>query len=101
MPPTQRAFLRQNLRLQLEAAKIALLRRDTRLFRDSINTASEWIKTYFDAQAPATISTLEALDRYATMELDPPLPDVSGSLQVLNEWLARRGGTTTTGGTQQ
>ncbi len=99
LPPTERAFLRQNLRLKLEAAKIALLRRDTRLFRDSVNTASQWIKTYFDAQAPATLSTLEALNRYAGMELNPPLPDVSGSLQVLNEWLARRGGTTT-GGTQ-
>ena len=83
LPPEQQYFLFQNLRLQLEAARIALLRGETELYRSSLATAAEWLEEYFDTEDPGTRATLEAIRRLSAAELRPALPDISGSLRAL------------------
>jgi uroporphyrin-3 C-methyltransferase len=85
LPPEQVWFLRENLRLKLEQARLALLRRNTILFQQTLDEAKEWINSFFDAQTPAVVSTLDALANLAGTELQPPMPDVSGSLRALRE----------------
>ncbi len=86
LPPGQRFFLQQNLRLKLQTARLALLQRDTQTFHDSLATATQWIETYFDGSAASTANLLSTIASYQELELMPNLPDISNSLKALEEW---------------
>ncbi|HEY6895670.1 MAG TPA: uroporphyrinogen-III C-methyltransferase [Rhodocyclaceae bacterium] len=66
--PHQAFFLRENLKLRLINARLALLARDSRSFRDDMRQAGDWLERYFDARgrgvqaAQATVKSLAALD---------------------------------------
>lgn len=90
LPPGQRFFLRQNLRLKLETARLALLQRDTELFRQSLTTATEWLQRYFDGDAAGTRNMIATLSPYQALELQPTLPDISGALKALDAWRSQQ-----------
>jgi uroporphyrin-3 C-methyltransferase len=83
LAPGQAFFLRQNLRLELEVARLAALRGDRTNYAQSLGNAREWLATYFDVTDAATRSALETLDTLARVELETELPDISGSLDAL------------------
>jgi uroporphyrin-3 C-methyltransferase len=83
LAPEQAVFLRHNLRLKLEAARLALLQRDTAMYRASLTEASEWISAYFNRDAAAVKALLEQLTALAELELQPALPDISRSLAAV------------------
>jgi uroporphyrin-3 C-methyltransferase len=85
LPPSEAWFLYQNLTLKLEQARLAVLRRDTDLFRQDINEAVNWMANYFEAESPAVQSSEQALKAMLNIELQPAVPDVSGSLRLLRE----------------
>lgn len=87
LAPEQQYFLRQNLRLQLAAARLALLRADAEQLRLALQTARAWIGDHFDARSGVTAGMLEELDAIAAVEVRPELPDVSGSLNALRTLL--------------
>lgn len=89
LPPDERYFLRQNLRLELETARLALLRRDRQTYELSVRQAAGWIGEYFDAQAPAPAAALDELARLQQTDIAPPLPDISASLDRLQAWLKK------------
>ena len=86
--PEQRFFLRHNLRLTLETAQLALLRRDTLAFRSNVATARNWLSRYFEQNATTRIAQ-ESLAKLEKINLTPALPDTTGSLKTLRAWLAR------------
>lgn len=86
--PEQRFFLRQNLRLTLETAQLALLRRDNSAFRANITTAHNWLGRYFEQNA-ATQGAQASLAKLKNINLTPALPDTTRSLKSLQAWLAR------------
>ena len=82
--PEQRYFLYQNLRLQLESARLALLNADSASYQHSMETAIQWLRQYFNGdQRDALIATLENLNS-AQIKVD--VPDISGSLNWLEEY---------------
>jgi len=83
--PDQAYFLQQNLRLQLESARLALLRGEATTYSAAIANAQEWTKQYFNNDAPATQSFVTDLGKLATVNLAVTLPDVSGSLHTLRD----------------
>jgi uroporphyrin-3 C-methyltransferase len=85
LPPSEAWFLYQNLTLKLEQARLAVLRRDTELFRQYINEAVSWMANYFEADSPAVQSSEDTLKSMLNIELQPAVPDVSGSLRLLRE----------------
>lgn len=91
LPPTEAWFLHQNLRLKLEQAQLALLRRDTALFRKNLEEANVWIQTFFDGDSAAVNNATTTLDSLAKVELKLDIPDVSGSLRELRRMLTQRG----------
>lgn len=101
LPPTEAWFLHQNLRLKLEQAQLALLRRDTALFRKNIEEASVWIQTFFDGDSAAVKNATTTLDSLAKVELKLNIPDVSGSLRELRRLLTQRGVVLNNGNAQQ
>lgn len=83
LPPSQQYFLYQNLQLQVESARIALLRQENILFRSSLETANEWLGSFFDPKDAATQSMQQTLQEIQATNLNPVLPDISGSLGLL------------------
>lgn len=64
LAPSQAYFLRENLKLRLLAARLALLQRDETAFRADLGAARDWVRRYFnpqDATAKAYIASLEDL----------------------------------------
>jgi uroporphyrin-3 C-methyltransferase len=94
LPPEQRYFLIQNLRLKLEAAKAALLGRNQAFFHDNLVSAAAWAKQYFAPDSPEVRGFLQQLETLAGEQIAPPLPDITDSLRRLEQRRAQlsRGG---------
>ncbi len=89
LPPGQRFFLQQNLRLKLEAARIALLNGDTATFHGSLKTTRDWLNTYFDTSNTAAANMLTTLSPWENIELNPTLPSSDNALRALEQWQQR------------
>lgn len=85
LQPGSETFLRQNLRLQIEAARLALLREDPVFYRQTIDTAKAWLKRYFAQDDAAVRSSLEQLEELGSVQLRPQMPDISKSLRLLRK----------------
>jgi uroporphyrin-3 C-methyltransferase len=86
LPPNQEFFLRENLKMRLVSARLALLSRDEESFRQELKTARLWTVRYFDVKSPEGSHMLEELDKLAAASIDIELPDISGSLQAVRTY---------------
>jgi uroporphyrin-3 C-methyltransferase len=85
LPPRREYYLRQNLRLQLEAARLALLREDAVQYRSSLVTARSWVKDYFSVHDAEVEQLSRQLEKLSTLEVHASLPDISSSLHLLQQ----------------
>ena len=85
LPPERAWFLKENLRLQLAAARLALLREDQQAYQQALDTSIAWLKRWFDTEDPAITAMTGELDQLAAVDIHPALPDISRSLQVLRQ----------------
>jgi len=90
LPASQAYFLRENLRLRLLNARLALLARNHAGFAEDLRVASDWLQRYYEREAPGT---REALDRLKALQETPvraePL-SISDSLDAVRAFKARR-----------
>ena len=85
LAPEQAAYLEQHLRLALERAQLALLRRDQVIFATNVTDVQAWLGAYVDANHGVTEQLLAALAELSRLNVAAPLPDISGSLRALRE----------------
>jgi uroporphyrin-3 C-methyltransferase len=94
LAPAQAYFLRENLKLRLLGARLALAARDGAAYQADLKAAREWIGRYYDTRHPGVVQALAQLRNLqeAKVGLDPP--DISATLEAMrNLRLAReRGG---------
>jgi len=90
VPPPQSYFLRENLRLRLVSARIALLSHDDAGFRSDVTAANAWVKKYFDTRTKAVASLQASLAQLAATPMPSEVPDVSASLTALRTLKATR-----------
>ncbi|MFW5909592.1 MAG: uroporphyrinogen-III C-methyltransferase, partial [Thiohalospira sp.] len=83
--PEQEENLRLNLQLQLESARVALLRGETDVWQETLEQARTWVGRYFDTDAGATEAALESLEELAGAELAYERPDPGQTLEVLDD----------------
>jgi uroporphyrin-3 C-methyltransferase len=83
LPPTQAYFLRENLRLRLLSARLALLTRDAEAYRENLQVAQSWIKRYFDAGAKRTAEVLAELEKLAATPIRVELPSIADSVNAV------------------
>lgn len=88
--PEEEYFLRQNLRLELEAMRLTLLRGDATNYQESNETAREWIKTYFDTNDEQIQGFLNELQDLQAVQFHPYIPDISNTLQAFRDVMERR-----------
>lgn len=83
LAPRRQYFLRQNLKLQLYAAELALLEHRTALAEASLDAADRWVRRYFAIHTPPVMAlhlNLVHLERRVRML---KWPDISRSLTLL------------------
>ena len=84
--PEARYFLRANLSLQLQAARIALLRGDEAIFRQSLDDADRWIGDYYDEDSTAVTSARQTIAEIRDSVFRVAMPDISRSLRMLRQF---------------
>lgn len=86
--PEHRYFLRENLRLMLYGAQVALLHGDNATLELNVRAARQWLRDYYDANAGNVQTATTELE--AVLHNRPAdLPDISASLTSLRELAAR------------
>ncbi len=88
LPPDEVYFLRRNIELKLEVARLALLQHNEEVYRTSLRGVRGWLNEYFDTQDAGVENALRQIADLEGKRIAPSLPDVSGSLELLKQ--ARR-----------
>lgn len=83
LTPTQTYFLRENLKLRLLSARLAVLQRDEATFRADIAAAREWIARYFRRSDAVSQTMDKDLKAMAAMPVALQNADLRDSLKVL------------------
>ncbi len=90
LAPNQVFFLRENLKLRLLSARLALLLHDETSFKSDIIAAQEWLTLYYDNSAKATMVTLNSLRQLQENRISIELPDISASLDAARNFKLAR-----------
>jgi len=77
--------IKQALGLKIEIARLALLQRNTTLFKASLQEANDWLNEYFNAEQPAVTAMTTQLEELKQLQLEPNYPDISQSLTILEQ----------------
>lgn len=91
LPPDERYFLTQNLRLRLETARLSLLRGDNASYQDNLQVANQWLNDYFDTDDAAVKSNLATLQKLAAINIAPAMPEIGEALRTLEKIRAKSG----------
>ena len=86
LAPQDELYLRQNLRLMLEQAQLALLSGQPAVYQKSLEKAQRWIAQYFLMENKSTQAALQGLNDLAALNIDPALPDISASFRALKKY---------------
>lgn len=90
LTPDGEYFLRNNLALQLQTARLALLRGEQGVFEQTLDDASTLMSQYFDTDSAAVDAALQTLAEIRSTVLAAAVPDISGSLRQLRQYRALR-----------
>ncbi len=83
---------RQHLQLLLFSARTAVARHDATAYRAALAGARQWLGDYFELSNPGAQAMLAEIQQLEPVDIDPQLPDISGSARALQRQLpARRG----------
>lgn len=86
LAPEQSYFLRENLKLRLLSARIALLQHDEATYRLDLQTTDSWIRRHFDTSDPVTQKALENLHSLSSSDISIEVPDISDSLNAVSKY---------------
>lgn len=86
LAPGQSFFLRENLKLRLLNARLALLARDQWTFRNELKHAQAWIERYFDAHDQKVQTAQGSLRQMTSAELLIDLPSLNDSVSAIKNF---------------
>ena len=89
MAPTQSYFLRENLKLRLLNARLALLSRNEEAFRADLIAAQDALVKYFDTRARATQTAQALLRQVQANNLAIDMPSLAESLNAVRNYKAK------------
>jgi uroporphyrin-III C-methyltransferase len=89
LSPSESYFVRENLKLRLLNARLALLSRNETAFRDDLNTAQAMLLKYFDTRARSTQAAQSALRQVQANNLVIELPTLADSLNAVRNYKAK------------
>jgi uroporphyrin-3 C-methyltransferase len=89
LSPTQAYFLRENLKLRLLNARMALLSRNEGAFRADLIAAQDALVKYFDARAKPTQTVQALLRQVQSSNLAIEMPTLAESLNAVRNYKAK------------
>ena len=89
MSPTQSYFLRENLKLRLLNARLALLSRNEEAFRTDLIAAQDALTRYFDVRSRETQTAQALLRQVQANNLAIEMPSLADSLNAVRNFKAK------------
>lgn len=83
LAPGQGYFLRENLKLRLLNARLALFSRDQWTYRNELKVAQEWLGKHFDANDKAVAAAQSTLRQMTATEINVELPNLNDTQAAL------------------
>ena len=90
LAPSQAYFLRENLKLRLLNARLALAMRDEAGFREDLRVAQNWVNRYFDARPKPSAAFAAQLKQLGATTFTFELPSLADSLEAVRAFKTRR-----------
>ncbi|WP_386698164.1 uroporphyrinogen-III C-methyltransferase [Lonepinella sp. MS14436] len=87
LAPNQDIYLRENIRLRLQIAILAVPRQQNELYKQSLETVAAWIRSYFDTNSETTTAFLKSVDELADQSIYVEVPNQLSSLNALDKLL--------------
>jgi len=88
--PDAEYFLRNNIALQLQSARLALLRGEQTIFEQTLDDTSALLNTYFDVNSEQVISAQQTISEIRNDVFTTSMPDISASLRMLRQFRTLR-----------
>lgn len=79
-------YLRENLKLRLLTARIALLQHDQTTFKSDLETVTVWLNVYFDTKHPNAIKALNTVKKLSSNNISIELPQLTDSFAAVNRY---------------
>lgn len=86
LPPKQAYFLRENLRLRLLSARLALLSQDQAAFRADLRAVLDMLTRYFNTRDAGVVAATREIKRLAELQIVVKLPGIDASLAALDAY---------------
>lgn len=86
LAPEAEYFLRTNLSLQLQTARLSLLRGEQAIFEQSLDDATAWLALYFDSESAPVSSATRTISEIRDGMIAVAPPDISESLRLLRRF---------------
>jgi uroporphyrin-3 C-methyltransferase len=90
MDPQWEGLVRQNLRMLLEQAQVALLSGNQTLYVESLQRAQHWVDQFLDTDEAAALAMAREITQLEGQVIQVEMPDMDRSLQALDEAVKRR-----------
>lgn len=90
LSPEAAYFLRANLALQFQAARLALLKGEERVFEQSLDQAATWLSEHYDTDSQSVTNALQTISALKDSGIGVAPPDISGSLRLLRQYITLR-----------
>lgn len=81
--PNQEIYLRENIRLRLQIAILAIPRQQSELYKKSLQTVGSWVRSYFETSNENVQNFLKEVDDLADQTIYVDTPNSLQSLKVL------------------
>lgn len=91
LAPSQTFFLRENLRLRLLSARLALLQREHSTYRHDLRQVRDLLERYFDVRAKPVQTALATVARLSDANLALDLPTLNETLTAVRTLKLSRG----------
>lgn len=79
-------YLRENVKLRLLTARIALLQRDDATYKSDLKNVSKWLNLYYDNKHPKAVQALHLLEKLNNNNISIELPQLTESLAAVDRY---------------
>jgi uroporphyrin-3 C-methyltransferase len=90
LSPEQHFFLSQNLKLQLEQARLALLNGENAIYHERLDTVQTWLHNWFDLEHNRTVYMLDRIKELQAIDIQPSLPELTRTYQAFQAYHAKQ-----------
>lgn len=86
LSPEQNYFLRENIKLRLLSARIALLQHDESTYRADLRAAEKWLQDHFDMRENSSRVMLSTLRQLSASDIVIEVPDINETLTQVSKY---------------